>query len=210
MNFTNFNPSKNKPLPIIPFQNFLCPTLCGKRNRWVWIFVEGQQGVCFLGAPEGGHFFPRSVHIPGLHHLSYSLLGYSVTYKSNAIDSFMLSLYKASLESMGFISLRLLIVLKAVKSIKIPWVLSHFIHKIIFCIHACYQISKNIKAIMICTKKLRNTSKDLNDCTNTIFLYYFDKTAVIYRSCALFSLTDRWRLPDLTQNLRQHLLIDTT
>lgn len=159
MNFTNFNPSKNKPLPIIPFQNFLCPKLCGKRNRWVWIFVEGQQGVCFLGALEGGHFFPRSVHIPGLHHLSYSLLGYSVTYKSNAIDSFMLSLYKASLESMGFISLRLLIVLKAVKSIKIPWVLSHFIHKIIFCIHACYQISKNIKAIMICTKKIEKYFK---------------------------------------------------
>lgn len=32
---TNFIPSKNKPLPIIPFQNFLCPKLCGKRNRWV-------------------------------------------------------------------------------------------------------------------------------------------------------------------------------
>lgn len=112
--FTNFIPSKNKPLPIIPFQNFLCPKLCGKRNRWVWIFVEGQQGVCFLGAREGGHFFPRSVHIPCLHHLSYSHLGYSVTDGSNAIGFLVLSWYKASSESTGFISLTLLILLKAV------------------------------------------------------------------------------------------------
>lgn len=49
---------------------------------------------------------------------------------------------------------------------------------------------------MICIKKLRNILKDLNDCINIIFFYYFDKIVVIYRSCVLFSLIDRWRFFD--------------